>query len=188
MVFGNGNADADLMFVGEAPGLPRGPAGPAVRRPRRASCWTSCCARSGSTAPRCSWRTSLKCRPPGNRDPQPDEIENCKPYLWKQVELIEPQVICTLGQLRDQAADPLQPRDHAGARQAAGRPSSAAAGWCSTRSSTRRRRCARPRRRSGCARTSPGCRGCSRSRSRQPQPSGPEPEPEPVAAQLDLFG
>ncbi len=39
----------------------------------------------------------LKCRPPGNRDPQPVEIESCKPYLVRQIELIEPRVICTLG-------------------------------------------------------------------------------------------
>ena len=39
----------------------------------------------------------LKCRPPDNRDPQPDEIEACRPYLERQVELIEPRVICTLG-------------------------------------------------------------------------------------------
>ena len=39
----------------------------------------------------------LKCRPPGNRDPQPVEIENCREYLLRQVELIEPSVICTLG-------------------------------------------------------------------------------------------
>ena len=39
----------------------------------------------------------LKCRPPGNRDPHPEEIENCQDYLLRQVELIEPRVICTLG-------------------------------------------------------------------------------------------
>jgi len=39
----------------------------------------------------------LKCRPPDNRDPLPDEIELCKPFLFKQIELIEPKVICTLG-------------------------------------------------------------------------------------------
>jgi DNA polymerase len=39
----------------------------------------------------------LKCRPPGNRDPQPDEIESCEPHLWKQIELIRPKVIATLG-------------------------------------------------------------------------------------------
>src|SRR4051794_41425775 len=40
---------------------------------------------------------TLKCRPPGNRDPHPEEIENCHEYLLRQVELIEPRVICTLG-------------------------------------------------------------------------------------------
>ena len=39
----------------------------------------------------------LKCRPPGNRDPQPEEIEACEPHLWRQIELIEPKLICTLG-------------------------------------------------------------------------------------------
>ena len=39
----------------------------------------------------------LKCRPPNNRDPQPDEIEHCEPYLKRQIEIIQPQVICTLG-------------------------------------------------------------------------------------------
>src|SRR5207244_5164651 len=39
----------------------------------------------------------LKCRPPGNRDPQPDEIEACEPHLWRQIELIQPRVIATLG-------------------------------------------------------------------------------------------
>src|SRR5262249_3486688 len=39
----------------------------------------------------------LKCRPPGNRDPQPDEIEACEPHLWRQIELIQPKVIATLG-------------------------------------------------------------------------------------------
>jgi uracil-DNA glycosylase family 4 len=39
----------------------------------------------------------LKCRPPGNRDPQPDEIESCEPHLFRQIELIEPRVVATLG-------------------------------------------------------------------------------------------
>jgi len=39
----------------------------------------------------------LKCRPPGNRDPQPEEIEACEPHLWRQIELIQPKLICTLG-------------------------------------------------------------------------------------------
>ena len=55
----------------------RGPAGPAVRRARRGSCSTSCSSRSGSTARTCSSPTTLKCRPPDNRDPHPNEIEAC---------------------------------------------------------------------------------------------------------------
>jgi uracil-DNA glycosylase family 4 len=39
----------------------------------------------------------LKCRPPGNRDPQPDEIESCEPHLFRQIELIQPRVVATLG-------------------------------------------------------------------------------------------
>ena len=64
---------------------------------RPASCSTSCSARSACSAATSSSPTSLKCRPPGNRDPHPEEIENCQDYLLRQVELIEPRVICTLG-------------------------------------------------------------------------------------------
>src|SRR4029077_11738110 len=96
VVFGAGNADADLMFVGEAPGASEDEQGlPFVGRAgrlldqlleeialERSSVWIC---------------NVLKCRPPGNRDPQPIEIENCQEYLLRQVELIEPTVICTLG-------------------------------------------------------------------------------------------
>ncbi len=96
VVFGAGNADADLMFVGEAPGASEDEQGlPFVGRAgrlldqlleeiglERASVWIC---------------NVLKCRPPGNRDPLPLEIENCQEYLLRQVELIEPVVICTLG-------------------------------------------------------------------------------------------
>ena len=54
----------------------------------------------------------LKCRPPGNRDPQPDEIEACKPYLMQQIELIEPQRDLHARQLRHEAAHPLAARHH----------------------------------------------------------------------------
>src|SRR5918992_980449 len=60
----------------------------------------------------------LKSRPPGNRDPQPDEIEACKPYLYKQVELIEPKVVCTLGNF----ATKLLTRSSRGIRSVHGRP------------------------------------------------------------------
>src|SRR5919108_150113 len=96
VVFGAGNSDADLMFVGEAPGAEEDRQGlPFVGRAgallaellagiglRREDVWIS---------------NVLRCRPPGNRDPQPLEIESCQPYTYQQVELIEPRVIATLG-------------------------------------------------------------------------------------------
>jgi DNA polymerase len=96
VVFGAGNADADLMFVGEAPGanedrmgLPFvGQAGKLLDKLlaeiglERAQVWIC---------------NVLKCRPPDNRDPHPNEIESCQGYLRSQVDLIEPVVICTLG-------------------------------------------------------------------------------------------
>jgi DNA polymerase len=95
-VFGAGNANADLMFVGEAPGrnedeqgLPFvGAAGKLLEQlldeigMKRADVFIA---------------NVLKCRPPGNRDPQPAEIENCREYLYRQLELIQPTVVCTLG-------------------------------------------------------------------------------------------
>jgi len=96
VVFGSGNADADLMFVGEAPGanedkqgLPFvGQAGKLLERLLgeigldRKEVWIS---------------NVRKCPAPGNRDPHPNEIGACQDYLWRQVELIEPRVLCTLG-------------------------------------------------------------------------------------------
>ncbi|MCA1690039.1 MAG: uracil-DNA glycosylase [Actinobacteria bacterium] len=91
-----GNADADLMFVGEAPGanedlqgLPFvGAAGKLLEK---------LLVEIGLVRADVFIVNVLKCRPPGNRDPLPGEIENCHPYLRRQVELIEPRVICTLG-------------------------------------------------------------------------------------------
>ena len=96
VVFGAGNADADLMFVGEAPGanedlqgLPFvGAAGKLLEK---------LLIEIGLSRAEVFIVNVLKCRPPGNRDPLPGEIENCQPYLRRQVELIEPRVICTLG-------------------------------------------------------------------------------------------
>ena len=59
----------------------------------------------------------LKSRPPGNRDPPPEEIEACKPYLFRQVELIEPKVICTLGNFATKLLTGAPAGHHAGARQ-----------------------------------------------------------------------
>ena len=96
VVFGAGNADAELMFVGEAPGanedrlgLPFvGAAGKLLDTLlgeiglARADVWIC---------------NVLKCRPPDNRDPHPIEIESCQGYLHQQIELVQPTMICTLG-------------------------------------------------------------------------------------------
>jgi DNA polymerase len=95
-VFGAGNANADLMFVGEAPGQQEDIQGiPFVGR--AGQLLNELLAENGLARDDVFIANVLKSRPPGNRDPQPEEIEACKPYLFRQVELIEPTVICTLG-------------------------------------------------------------------------------------------
>jgi len=96
VVFGAGNADADLMFVGEAPGanedqqgLPFvGAAGKLLEK---------LLGEIGLSRSDVFIANVLKCRPPGNRDPLPAEIENCQEYLLEQVALVAPRVICSLG-------------------------------------------------------------------------------------------
>ena len=96
VVFGVGSPEADLMFVGEAPGFHEdkqgypfvGQAGKLLDR---------LLAGIGLDRSRVYIANVLKCRPPGNRDPQPDEIEACEPHLFRQIELIQPVVIATLG-------------------------------------------------------------------------------------------
>ncbi len=96
VVFGAGNADADLMFVGEAPGATEDEQGvPFVGR--AGNLLNELLEEQGVQRDDVFITNVLKSRPPGNRDPQPDEIEACRPYLERQVELIEPKVICTLG-------------------------------------------------------------------------------------------
>jgi DNA polymerase len=101
LVFGEGNPDADILFVGEAPGFHEdqqarpfvGAAGKLLSELlasielRREDVYIA---------------NVLKCRPPENRNPEPDEIESCMPHLWKQIELIRPKVICTLGNFATQ--------------------------------------------------------------------------------------
>jgi DNA polymerase len=96
VVFGSGSPDADLMFVGEAPGFHEdqqgvpfvGQAGKLLDKLlagielTRADVWVA---------------NVLKCRPPGNRDPLPEEIASCEPHLFRQIELIEPKLVATLG-------------------------------------------------------------------------------------------
>jgi DNA polymerase len=96
VVFGNGNADADLMFVGEAPGADEDRQGlPFVGR--AGGLLNQLLEEIGMSRDDVFVCNTLKCRPPGNRDPQPLEIESCRPYLFEQVRLIEPRVVATLG-------------------------------------------------------------------------------------------
>jgi len=96
VVFGTGDADADLMFVGEAPGFHEDQQGkPFVGQAGKLL--DKLLEEIGLSREQVFIANVLKCRPPGNRDPQPLEIDACKGHLWKQVELIEPKVVCTLG-------------------------------------------------------------------------------------------
>jgi uracil-DNA glycosylase len=96
VVFGSGNADADLMFVGEAPGANEDQQGlPFVGQAGRLL--DQLLGEIGLTRADVFVANVLKCRPPGNRDPLPQEIDACQDYLFRQLELIEPKVVCTLG-------------------------------------------------------------------------------------------
>jgi DNA polymerase len=95
-VFGAGNADAELMFVGEAPGANEDKQGlPFVGR--AGQLLDTLLQEIGLARADVFIANTVKCRPPGNRDPHPHEIETCHHFLRSQVELIEPKVICTLG-------------------------------------------------------------------------------------------
>lgn len=96
VVFGAGNADADLMFIGEAPGANEDRMGlPFVGQAGKLL--DKLLAEIGLERGDVFICNVLKCRPPNNRDPHPNEIEACNEYLRRQVDLIEPTVICTLG-------------------------------------------------------------------------------------------
>jgi uracil-DNA glycosylase len=96
VVFGAGNADADLMFVGEAPGAEEDRQGlPFVGR--AGAFLSELLEGIGLKRGDVFINNVLLCRPPGNRDPQPEEIDSCRPWLEQRIELIQPRVICTLG-------------------------------------------------------------------------------------------
>ena len=96
VVFGSGSAHADLMFVGEAPGFHEDRQGvPFVGQAGKLL--EQLLAGIGLSRQEVYIANTLKCRPPGNRDPQPDEIEACESHLFRQIELIEPTVVATLG-------------------------------------------------------------------------------------------
>ena len=96
VVFGSGNADADLMFVGEAPGAREDETGlPFVGQAGKLL--DKLLGEIGLERSDVFIANVLKCRPPQNRDPLPQEIDNCQDYLFRQLELIRPRVVCTLG-------------------------------------------------------------------------------------------
>ena len=96
VVFGAGDANAGLMFVGEAPGANEDRLGlPFVGQAGKLL--DTLLGEIGMERGQVFIANTLKCRPPDNRDPLPREIESCQDYLHRQVALIEPSVICTLG-------------------------------------------------------------------------------------------
>ena len=97
VVFGMGNPDADLMFVGEGPGAEEDKQGlPFVGRSGQLLDKVLY-EELGLTRDSVYIANTVLCRPPGNRDPEPDEISACNPWLEKKLELIEPKVVVTLG-------------------------------------------------------------------------------------------
>jgi uracil-DNA glycosylase len=117
LVFGAGNANADLMFVGEAPGATEDNTGlPFVGRAGKLL--DELLAEVGLERGDVFITNVICCRPPGNRDPLPEEIEACKPYLYKKIDLIEPKVLCTLGNF----ATKLLTSDPTGITKVHGRP------------------------------------------------------------------
>ena len=96
LVFGAGNADAEVMFVGEAPGAEEDRTGlPFVGR--AGQLLNELLHEIGLDRDDVFINNVLLCRPPGNRDPLPDEIAECEPHLLERIRLIQPKVICTLG-------------------------------------------------------------------------------------------
>jgi len=96
VVFGTGNPNASIMFVGEAPGSNEdqqgepfvGAAGKLLDKLLESA---------GLSRAQVYIANVIKCRPPNNRDPEPDEVETCKPFLLQQIEMIQPKLVCTLG-------------------------------------------------------------------------------------------
>jgi uracil-DNA glycosylase len=96
VVFGTGSPTANLMFIGEGPGYHEDKQGePFVGA--AGQLLTTLLTEIGLTREEVMIVNVIKCRPPGNRDPLPDEIEACRPYLEKQIDLVDPRVIMTLG-------------------------------------------------------------------------------------------
>jgi len=102
VVFGVGNPNADLMFVGEAPGADEDIQGePFVGR--AGQLLTKIIEAIGLTREDVYIANVIKCRPPQNRNPEPDEVEQCEPFLFRQIETIKPKVIVALGKFAAQS-------------------------------------------------------------------------------------
>lgn len=100
-VFGVGNPDADLVLIGEAPGADEDAQGePFVGR--AGQLLNKILEAIGFRREDVYICNILKCRPPNNRDPQPDEVTHCEPYLWKQLEILNPKLILCLGRISAQ--------------------------------------------------------------------------------------
>ena len=96
IVFGVGDPAADIMFVGEAPGADEDAQGvPFVGR--AGQLLTKMIEAMGLSRDQVYIANVLKCRPPGNRDPEPDEVERCEPFLFQQIASVQPKVIIALG-------------------------------------------------------------------------------------------
>jgi len=96
VVFGGGAPDSDVVFVGEAPGLNEDKQGvPFVGR--AGQLLNRLLGDIGLSREEVYIANVIKCRPPNNRDPQPDEVSTCKPFLFRQLEIITPRIVCTLG-------------------------------------------------------------------------------------------
>ena len=101
VVFGTGNPQADIMFVGEAPGFYEDRQGePFVGAAGKLL--TELLQSVGLSRSDIFIANVIKCRPPNNRDPLPDEIDTCKPFLLQQIKFIQPKLVCTLGNFATQ--------------------------------------------------------------------------------------
>ncbi|HXD15714.1 MAG TPA: uracil-DNA glycosylase [Vicinamibacterales bacterium] len=101
VVFGVGNPEADLMFVGEAPGADEDIQGePFVGR--AGQLLTKIIEAIGLRREDVYIANVIKCRPPGNRNPEPDEVEQCEPFLFRQIDTVKPKVIVALGKFAAQ--------------------------------------------------------------------------------------
>lgn len=101
VVFGTGNPDASIMFVGEAPGFHEDKQGiPFVGAAGKLL--TELLESAGLSRSQIYVANVIKCRPPNNRDPEPDEVDACKPFLLQQIQIIKPHLVCSLGNFATQ--------------------------------------------------------------------------------------